>query len=114
MQQWHRCTGLMANDTYAQAHQCSSIRNSRALTELGDVFCTSLFLTVAQQEESWGPAEGPHPDKQRGATHTRALEVPAGARRSSGSRLPREVLAVGPLAGACSYFGKPPGKGRAL
>lgn len=63
MQQWHRCTGLVANDTHVQAHRCSSIRNSRALTELGDVFCTSLFLTVAQLEESWGPAEGPHQDK---------------------------------------------------
>lgn len=41
--------------------------------------------------------------------HTSALE----ARCSPGSQLPREVLAPGPLAGACSYFGKPPGKGRA-
>lgn len=41
------------------------------------------------------------------------LEVPAGACRSPGSWLPREVLAPCPLAGACSYFRKPPGNGRA-
>lgn len=41
------------------------------------------------------------------------LEAPAAACHSLGSWLPREVLAPGPLAGACSYFRKPPGKGKA-
>lgn len=50
--------------------------------------------------------------KQRSRTHTSELEVPAGARCSPGSRLPRKVLAPSPLAGACSYFRKPPGKER--
>lgn len=55
----------------------------------------------------------------RGATQAeepRTRERAGGAcwaRCSPGSQLPTEVLAPGPLAGACSYFRKPPGKGRA-
>lgn len=71
-QQWHRCTGLVANVTHRQEHRCSTTRNSRVLTEFRDVLHISLFLAVAQQEENSGPAEGPQRDKQHGATHTRA------------------------------------------
>lgn len=72
-----------------------------------------------RQDGSWAPhcrhRQWGHAGtcKQRSRMHTSKLEVPAGARCSPGSWLPRKVLASSLLAGACSYFRKPPGKGRA-
>lgn len=72
-----------------------------------------------EQDGHWAPCRwhsrrgraGTH--KQRNCMHAGALEALAGACRFPGSWLPRQTLAPSPPAGVCSYFRKPPGKGRA-
>lgn len=120
MQERIPVTDLRPNTDTSSASPCPQTRASP-----GEIY---LLLPLAvlippnarcRQDGCWAPCcrhrQWGHAGtrKQRSRTHTSELEVPAGARRSPGSWLPRKVLAASPLAGACSYFRKPPGKGRA-